>query len=84
MPTSNTRVVCSVLSTGLCTRANNFADNILFPTKSTKEICFFHISVFYSGLMDLVHVKTSNTTALSSSSPHSSVRPSVFSLVSQC
>lgn len=48
MPTSNTRVVCSVLSTGLCTRANNFAENTLFPTKSIKEICFFpHFSVLF-------------------------------------
>lgn len=40
--------------------------------------------MFYSGLFDLVHVKMSDTTALSSSSPHSSVCPSVFSDVSQC
>lgn len=48
MPTSNTRVVCSVLSTGLYTRANNFPENTLFPTKSIKEICFFpHFSVLF-------------------------------------
>lgn len=45
---------------------------------------YLNFSVFYSGLVDLVHVKMSNTTALSSSSPHSSVCPSVFSDVSQC
>lgn len=71
-------------TTAVVHHVSNFPKILCFPQKVPQRFGFFHISVFYSGLIDLVRVKMSNTNALSSSSPHSSVCPSVFSDVSQC